>query len=73
MQKQAPEIKKQSPEGFCKKGALKNFSNFKEKHLCWSHFLVKLQAFSLQVFYKETPTQVLFCEVSKTFKRVYFE
>ena len=44
-----------------------------EKHLCWSHFSIKLQAFSLQVFYKETPTQVLSCEVSKTFKRVYFE
>ena len=34
---------------------------------------MKLQAFSLQVFQKETPTQVLSCEVCKTFKNAYFE
>ena len=34
---------------------------------------MKLQAFSLQVFRKETPTQVLSCEVCKTFKNTYFE
>ena len=34
---------------------------------------MKLQAFSLQVFQKETPTQVLSCEVCKTFKDTYFE
>ena len=28
-----------------KKGVLRNFTNFKGKHLCWSLFLVKLQAF----------------------------
>ena len=38
IQKQPPEVKKQSPEGFCKKGVLKNFANFTEKHLCWSLF-----------------------------------
>ena len=27
-------IQKQSPEVFVKKGALKNFANFKGKHLC---------------------------------------
>ena len=31
IQKQSPELKKQSPEGFCKKGVLKNFANFTEK------------------------------------------
>ena len=36
-------------------------------------FFVKLQAFSLQVFLKETLTQVLSSEVSKTFKNSYFE
>ena len=44
-----------------------------EKQLCWSLFLIKLQTFSLQVFWKGTSTQVLSCEVSKTFKSVYFE
>ena len=32
------EVKKKSPEGFCKKGVLKNFANFTGKHLCWSLF-----------------------------------
>ena len=32
-----------------------------------------MQAFSLRVFWKETPTQVLACEVCKTFKSAYFE
>ena len=34
---------------------------------------MKLQAFSLQVFKKEAPTQVLSCEVCETFKNTYFE
>ena len=28
-----------------KKGFLKNFANFTEKHLCWSLFLINLLAF----------------------------
>ena len=35
---------KQPPEAFRKKVALKNFANFTGKHLCWSLFLIKLQA-----------------------------
>ena len=31
-------VQKQRPEVFCKKGVLKNFANFTEKHLCWSPF-----------------------------------
>ena len=27
---------------FCKKDVLKNFANFKGKHLCWSFFLKKV-------------------------------
>ena len=34
-----------------KKGALKNFVNFSGKHLCWSLFLIKLQAFFELFFY----------------------
>ena len=30
-----------------KKGVLKKFTNFMEKHLCWSLFLLKLQATTL--------------------------
>ena len=29
-------FKKQPPEVFCKKDAVKDFANFTEKHLCWS-------------------------------------
>ena len=31
-------VQKQRPEVLCKKGVLKNFANFTEKHLCWSPF-----------------------------------
>ena len=31
----------QHPEAFCKKGFIKGFANFTEKHLRWSLFLVK--------------------------------
>ena len=34
---------------------------------------MKLEAFSLQVFKKDTPTQMLSCEVCETFKNTYFE
>ena len=34
---------------------------------------MKLQAFSLHVFKKETLTQMLSCEVCETFKNTYFE
>ena len=29
---------------FCKKGVIEDFAKFTEKHLCWSLFLIKLQA-----------------------------
>ena len=29
---------------FFKKDVLRNFANFTEKHMCWSPFLIKLQA-----------------------------
>ena len=63
-------MQKQAPEGFCKKGVLKNLAHFTEKHLCWSLFN---KVASLQFLLKETPAQVLSCEVSKTFKSIYFE
>ena len=45
---------------------LKNFTKFTGKHLCLTLFLIKLQPSDLQVFKKETPTQVFsreFCEI----------
>ena len=48
-----------------KKGVLKNFVNFTGKHLCWSLFLIKLQAFRPAILLKKTPTQVFCCEIAK--------
>ena len=37
-------VQKQPPEVFFKKVVLKNFANLTEKHLCWSLFLIKMEA-----------------------------
>ena len=37
-------VQKQPPEVFFKKDVLKNFANLTEKHLCWSLFLIKMEA-----------------------------
>ena len=57
---------------FYKKAILKNFANFTGKHLYWSLFLIKLQAFDLRL-QKETPTQVCSCEYCDNFKNIYLE
>ena len=49
---------------------LVNFAIFKEKHLCWRLFLIKLEAFRPQ---KESPTQVFSSEYWEIFKNTYFE
>ena len=59
-------VQKQPPEVFFKKDVLKNFANLTEKHLCWSLFLIKMEAW-------ETPAQMFSCEISKIFKSTYFE
>ena len=56
------------PVVFCKKSVLRNFTKFTWKHLCQRLFLIKLQAWDLNFFKKETLTQVIsceFCEISK--------
>ena len=53
-----------------KKAVLKNFAIFTGKHLCRSLFFIKLQA--LQLYQKETPTQVFFCEYCEIFKNSFF-
>ena len=49
--KQSLDVKTQSPEGFCKKGDLRNFANFTEKHLCWSLF-IKVASLQPTIFLK---------------------
>ena len=68
-----PTIFDKPPEVFCKKGILKNFANFTGKHLCWSLFLIKLQAWRLAVSTLSTLTDVFPCKWCKTFKNTYFE
>ena len=58
---------------FCKKPVLKNLAIFTGKHLCWSHFLIKMLAFSPVTLLKETPTEVFSCEYCKKFKNTCFE
>ena len=53
---------------FFKIGVLKNFTTFKEKHLCWSLFLIKLQAWRPTLYQKEILTQVFsykYCKIVK--------
>ena len=49
------------------KGALKNFANFAEKHLCQSLFLIKCNFIQ-----KETPAQVFSCEYCEIFRNTVF-
>ena len=63
------EQQKQPLELFYKKTVIKNFGIFTGKHLCWSLFLIKLQAFK-PLLRNETPVQV-FCR--QIFKNIHFE
>ena len=65
------------PEVFYKKAAIKNFEIFTGKHLCWSLFLINLQASHFSgmpsgLTPKETPTQTFSCEYCKIFKNISF-
>ena len=57
---------------FFKMGLLKHFTIFTRKHLCWSLFLISCRASVLQLYWKETPTQVFSCEHCEIFKNSYF-
>ena len=43
MMRNMMKIQKHSLQMFFKIGVLKNFANFRGKHLCWSFFVIKLQ------------------------------
>ena len=57
---------------FFKIAVLKNFAVLPRKHLCWSLFLIKLQAQVCVFIKKETLTQVFSCEYCKIFKKSFF-
>ena len=48
-----------------KTGVLKNFTNFPEKHLCWSLFLIKLHSFRPANLSNETLTSMFSWKISK--------
>ena len=50
---------------------MKNLGKFTSSHLCWSFFRTKSQAWSLQLYEKEIPTQVFSCEFCEIFKNIY--
>ena len=73
-------LQQQPPEVFCKKKVIsKTFAIFTEKHLCWSLFLIKLQALLEgliklhALLRRESNTVVCFSvNISKLLTTVYF-
>ena len=57
---------------FFKIGALKNFAIFPGKCLCWSLFLIKLQAYN-SIKRRFHPTQKFSYEYCKIFKKVLYK
>ena len=55
-----------------KKGVLKNFANFKGKHLCWSLFLIKLQAWRLPTLLQRSFSTDVFLLNLRNFKEQLF-
>ena len=66
-------VQKQPPVVFCKKGVLKNFSNFTGKHLCRSLFLIKLDAFRATILFKRDSTTGVFQQNLQNFRNTYLE
>ena len=58
---------------FVKKRVLKNFINFKGKHLCWSFFLIKLQTLRCTTLSKRNSNTSVSCEICEIFKNTYFK
>ena len=56
-----------------KKDAVKNFVILTEKQLGWSLFLKSCRTKGLQLYWKETPTQLFSCEYFEIFKNTYFK
>ena len=52
-------LQKQSPEVFCKRAVFKDFVIFIRKHLCWSLFLIKLQARPATLLRRDSHTSLL--------------
>ena len=56
----------------CKKDVFLNSLKPTEKHLHWSLFFITLQVLGLQLYYRDTPAQVLSCNFCEIFKNTLF-
>ena len=63
-------VLKQSSQMFFKIGVLKNLAYFKGKHVCWSLFLIKLQALSPATLLKIDSNTDVFQWNSRNFKEL---
>ena len=63
---QSRAFKSSRPEVFCKKGVLKNFVKFTEKHLCWSLFFNKVTGLRTESLFKKGLC-CEFCEIYQLF------
>ena len=67
-----PRRRSNRPEVLCKKMFLKISKNSQENTCAWVSFLIKLQSWGLQLYWKETPAQVFPCEFCEIFKTTFF-
>ena len=65
------EFQKQSPEVFCRKGVLRNFTKFTGKHLYQSLLFNKVEGQACNFIKKEALAQVLSCEICETSKNTF--
>ena len=58
---------------FFEKSSIKNFAIFTRKHLRWSLFLIKLQAFRPATFLKRSSNTCISCGYCELFKNSFFK
>ena len=66
-------IQRQSTEMFYKKAVLKDFAMFTGNQLCWSLFIIKLQAFRPTVLLKILQHRCFPVNVTKFLRRAFFQ
>ena len=54
-------------------GVLKHYAIFTRKYLCWSYFLIKLQAWRPTILLKRDSNTDIFLEYCETFKNICFK
>ena len=75
---QKVELKLEALTGGVLKSAFNNFARFTVKHMCWSLFLIKLQAWLCATFQEKKlwnrgfVSLVSFCKFSQIFNKTYF-